>query len=118
MKTLILGASDNPERYAYQALRLLRHYEHEVVAIGNRTAKVLDVAIHNTPQNTGGIDTITIYLRPDRQTAYYDYILSLQPRRIIFNPGAENAELEQKAQQNGIKTENACTLVLLRTGQY
>lgn len=118
MKTLILGASDKPERYAYQALRLLRHYEHEVVAIGNRTTKVGDVAIHSTPQNAVDIDTITIYLRPDRQTAYYDYILSLQPRRIIFNPGAENAELEQKAQQNGIKTENACTLVLLRTGQY
>ena len=118
MKTLVLGASDKSDRYAYQALRLLWQYGHEVAAIGNRTATVGDVAIHSAPRNESNIDTITLYLRPDRQIEYYDYILSLQPRRIIFNPGTENAELEQIARQNGIETENACTLVLLRTGQY
>ena len=70
------------------------------------------------PLNVNDIDTVTLYLNAGRQLAYYDYILSLKPKRIIFNPGTENDELEQLAAENNIEALEACTLVLLSTGQY
>lgn len=118
MKTLIIGATDNADRYAYKALKLLRQYGHEVVAIGNRSAIVDGVPIIVGKPTISDIDTITLYINPAIQRDYGDYILSLRPRRIIFNPGTENAQLAQLARQNGIETENACTLVLLQTRQY
>ena len=117
MKTLVLGASLNPSRYSNRAIKLLRAYKHEVLAVGLDEGKAEDVKIeHNFPNEK--IDTVTVYLNPERQKAYYDKIISAKPRRIIFNPGAENAELEKLAEQNNIAVEEACTLVLLNTGQY
>ncbi|MBN8787308.1 MAG: CoA-binding protein [Terrimonas sp.] len=117
-KTLILGASSNPSRYSYLALNRLRNAGHEVEAIGKKEENVGDVQIHKAPLPLADIDTVTLYLNPQNQKQYYDYIVSLHPKRIIFNPGAENEELEKIAEQNNIPTMQACTLVLLATGQY
>ena len=117
-KTLLLGASANPTRYSYLAVNKLRSNGHPVVAIGANTGRVADVDMITEKIPFDDIDTVTLYLNPTRQEEYYDYIISLHPRRIIFNPGAENEELEKLAQQNKIQTMEACTLVLLSTGQY
>jgi predicted CoA-binding protein len=118
MKTLVLGASLNPSRYSNRAIKLLHAYKHEVIAVGRDEGNVENVEIdHDFPANAK-IDTITVYLNPEKQKAYYEKILKAQPRRIIFNPGAENAELENLAEQNGIQVEEACTLVMLNSGQY
>ena len=118
MKTLVLGASTNLSRYSNKAIKLLRAYKHDVLAVGRDTGLVEDVTIQSSFPENEKIDTVTMYLSPLHQQAYYDKIIAAKPRRIIFNPGAENTELEKLAAQNGIKTEEACTLVLLNTGQY
>src|SRR6185369_10065076 len=117
-KTLVIGASDNPDRYSNLAINRLRAKGHPVVGIGLKKVKVSDVEIDTDKKAYTDIDTVTLYLNPKRQMEYYDYILSLHPKRIIFNPGAENDELSELAQSKGIKTQEACTLVLLSTGQY
>jgi predicted CoA-binding protein len=117
-KTLVLGASDQPHRYSYLAIQRLRSKGHEVVGIGKHTGTVDDVTIMTTKEPVEEIDTVTLYLNPLHQKGYYDYILSLKPKRIIFNPGAENEELKQLALQNNIQPMEACTLVMLSTGQY
>jgi len=117
-KTLVLGASDNPQRYSYLAMNRLRGKGHPVVAIGRKPVAVGDVTIETEKKDFPGVDTVTLYINPLGQKEYYDYILSLHPRRIIFNPGAENEELARLAQANGIQPLEACTLVLLSTGQY
>lgn len=117
-RTLVLGASANPSRYSYLALKRLRANDHPVTAIGKRQAVVGDVAIETEKKPLENIDTVTLYLNPLHQKEYYNYILSLKPKRIIFNPGAENDELYDLAKKNGIEPKEACTLVLLSTGQY
>jgi predicted CoA-binding protein len=117
-KTLVLGASDNPSRYSYLAILRLRNHGHPVVAVGKKIAQVADVSIEKEKKEFGHIDTITLYLNPLHQKEYYDYILSLKPQRIIFNPGAENEELAALAIRHQIKVMDACTLVLLSTDQY
>ena len=117
-KTLVLGASDNPFRYSYLAIQRLRQHGHPVVAIGRKHAQVADVPVEKEKKLFEDIDTITFYLNPTHQREYYDYIFSLHPKRIIFNPGAENDELSDLAIKNGIKPMEACTLVLLSTNQY
>ncbi|WP_118972299.1 CoA-binding protein [Taibaiella koreensis] len=117
-KTLVIGASEDPSRYSYLAINNLRKKGHDVVAIGNRPGTVSDVTFGKDKEPFEGIDTVTLYINPTRQPEYYDYILSLHPQRIIFNPGAENPELEQLAENKGIRTMEACTLVLLSTGQF
>ena len=116
--TVVLGASDNPSRYSYLAVNRLRKYGHPVIAIGKKSGKVFDVEITKDKIPQTGVDTITLYLNPLHQKMYYDYIVSLNPKRIIFNPGTENDELAVLARQHGIKTMEACTLVMLSTGQY
>jgi predicted CoA-binding protein len=117
-KTLVIGASENPERYSFKAIQMLRSYGHPVVAIGNRIGNVGDVPFSNEKTPIEFVDTVTIYLNPKRQETYYDYVIGLHPKRIIFNPGAENQMFALKAEQSGIQVMAACTLVLLRTGQY
>jgi hypothetical protein len=117
-KTLVLGASDNPERYSFLAVNRLRSKGHPVVAIGRKVTRVSDVEVGTTKQPFTGIDTVTLYLNPSNQKEYYDYVLSLHPKRLVFNPGAENPELEGLARARGIQTQEACTLVLLSTGQF
>ncbi len=117
-KTLIIGASDNPERYAYKALKMLQSHNHPVVAVGRKAIEVSGVQIEKDKIHFDGIDTITLYVNPQNQIEYYDYILSLKPKRVIFNPGTENPELYKMLEQNGIGYEVACTLVLLSIKQY
>jgi len=117
-KTLVLGASDNPSRYSFLAVNRLRSHGHSVVAIGKKNTMVADVPIEKEKKDWKDVDTVTLYLNPTHQQQYYDYILSLKPKRIIFNPGAENDELADLAVKNGITTIDACTLVLLSTNQY
>ena len=117
-KTLVLGASTNPARYSFMAINNLRLKGYDVVAVGKHAGRVDDVDIELEAEPIEDLDTITLYLNPDNQKPYYDYILGQKPKRIIFNPGAENHELAIKAKENGIDTINACTLVMLNTGQY
>ena len=117
-KTLVLGASLKPYRYSNMAINRLVDQNHEVVAIGLREGIVADVPIVKGKPNLENIDTITLYMNPRRQVELYDYLLELNPKRIIFNPGTENMELMELAQTKGIKTEIACTLVMLSVGNY
>lgn len=117
-KTLVLGASDNPARYSYLAIQRLRSQGHPVVAIGKKNTQVADVNIETQKIPFADVDTVTLYLNPTNQQPYYDYIVSLKPKRIIFNPGAENDTLARLAKEKNIETLQACTLVLLSTGQY
>ncbi len=117
-KTLVIGASNNPARYSYLAIQKLRAYQHPVVALGLRQGVVGDTTITTEKLAHEAIDTITLYLNPTNQRAYYDYILSLQPKRIIFNPGTENDELMEMARKKNIEVMEGCTLVMLSTRQY
>lgn len=117
-KTLVIGASANPERYSNMAVNRLLAKGHEVEALGKRPGEVQGVSIATTPMPLENIDTVTLYLNPRNQQQYYDYIVSLNPKRVIFNPGAENDELEDILKEKGIKVQEACTLVLLSTGQF
>lgn len=116
--TVVLGASSNPGRYSYLAVNKLRRYGHPVVAIGKRMGKVDDVPIETDHIPVPDVDTITLYLNPNNQKEYYDYIMDLNPKRIIFNPGTENDELIRHAKENGIEPVIGCTLVMLSVGTY
>ena len=116
--TLVLGASDNPGRYSYLAIQRLKQYGHPVKAIGKKKTVSSGVDIETEHIKWDDIDTVTLYLNPLHQQQYYDYIISLSPKRIIFNPGAENPELAKLARENGIQPMDVCTLVMLSTGQY
>jgi len=117
-KTLVIGASENPERYAYKAVKSLLGKGNEVIAEGLRKGKIDNVNISNDKKVYEDVDTITLYVGPKNQPSWYDYIISLQPKRIIFNPGTENEELISLAKENNIHTEEACTLVMLSIGNY
>ncbi|NQY05964.1 MAG: CoA-binding protein [Flavobacteriaceae bacterium] len=117
-KTLVFGASLKSERYANMAMRRLVNAEHEVVAFGLRKGEVAGVAIDNSLLDYSDIDTVTLYLGARHQSAYYEYIISLNPKRVIFNPGTENPEFQELLNQHQIEFENACTLVLLGINQY
>lgn len=117
-KTLVLGASLNPSRYSNLAINRLVSYDQPTVAIGLKKGNVAGVSISNEMENFEDIDTVTLYLNPQRQVEYYEYILSLKPNRVIFNPGTENPEFYELLKKNNIESEVACTLVLLGTNQY
>ena len=117
-KTMVLGASTNPNRYSNIAVHKLNRYGHPVIPIGLRKGTINGITIQQGTPTIDAVDTITLYLNPVRQKPHYDYILSLQPKRIIFNPGTENPELMRLAHKKGIEVEIACTLVLLSMGSY
>lgn len=117
-KTLVFGASTKEERYSNKAVALLRQYNHDVIAVGIRAGEIHGVSIQSGEPKIEALDTLTIYLSEERQKNLEDYFLSLNPKRIIFNPGAENPSLYKKAQEAEIEVVNACTLVMLRTDQY
>ena len=117
-KTLVLGASTNPIRYSNAAVHRLAQGGFEVVPVGVQEGEISGVAIEQGQPALDDIHTITLYLNPERQQEYYDYILSLNPKRIIFNPGTENPELIRLAREKGIEVEMGCTLVMLAVGQY
>lgn len=116
--TLVLGASSNPERYSFLATNLLLEKGYSVYPYGIKKGIIGNIAILNEWPKAGTIDTVTLYLGPSGQVEYYDAIIELAPRRIIFNPGTENPNLQALATAKGIDTIEACTLVMLKTGQY
>lgn len=117
-KTIVLGASPNPSRYAYHAVQRLIEKGIEVFPIGIRKGEIQGIPILTGQPQLSDIHTITLYLNAQRQREYFDYILGLKPKRIIFNPGAENIELMELAKKAGIETLNECTLVMLSFGDY
>ncbi|MBC5841500.1 MAG: CoA-binding protein [Flavobacteriaceae bacterium] len=117
-KTLVLGASTKPDRYAFKAINMLVGKGHSVLAIGQNSGEVAGIKIQTKAIPLKNIDTITLYLNPARQRDYYNYIIEAKPKRVIFNPGTENPEFYQLLELNDIKSEIACTLVLLSTNQY
>lgn len=116
--TLVIGASENPTRYSNMAIRRLRSHQLPTHAIGLKPGKVEDVVIETGHPAFTDIDTVTLYIGPQNQDDIVSYVLSLQPRRVIFNPGTENSHFQQQLLDAGIQVEIACTLVLLGTGQY
>ncbi len=117
-KTLVIGASENKERYSNLAVNLLIQYHHPVIAIGNKIGSINNVPIQIGQPEIEGIDTVTLYLSEKYQEQYYDYIISLKPKRVIFNPGTENDKFAEKLISQNITAIEACTLVMLKTGQY
>ncbi|MEW5676337.1 CoA-binding protein [Flavobacterium enshiense] len=118
MKTLVIGASDHPERYSFLAVNSLLRNNHEVVAIGGHQGTIGNVNIETEKRLFEDIHTVSLYLNPLRQKEYYDYVIGLKPKRVLFNPGTENPEFFEILIQNNIPFEAACTLVLLSTNQF
>lgn len=119
-KTAIIGASENPNSYAFLAAMNLKSKSHDIVPLSIHEGEVANIKFQNlrVKPEIADIDTVTMYLNPSNQAEWENYILSLKPNRIIFNPGAENAPFANKAMKQGIETLNACTLVLLQTNQF
>ncbi|HSD13313.1 MAG TPA: CoA-binding protein [Flavobacterium sp.] len=118
MKTLVIGASVHPERYSFLAVNSLLEHGHEVVAIGGHKDTIGDVKIETEKLPFENVHTVTMYLNPTHQKEYYDYVISLKPQRVIFNPGAENEAFFDLLEKEHIPFESACTLVLLATNQF
>lgn len=117
-KTVVVGASNDRSRYSYQAVLRLMKYGHEVIPVSNKKGEVNGLTIHNDFPKIEDVDTVTLYVGPKNQEFYMDYILSLKPKRIIFNPGTANPLFEEKAKKAGIEVVPACTLVMLSIGNY
>lgn len=117
-KTLVIGASTNPERTAYTAIHRLVAANEKVEAVGLKAGEVAGIKIQTGHPAIQDVDTVTMYVGAKGQLSLYDYILSLKPKRIIFNPGAENEEFAEMCRKNGIEVVEACTLVMLSLGQY
>ena len=120
MKTVIAGASTNPSRYSFLAAKMLQEHGHEFVPIGLKKGELFGEPILEFSElpRVEKVDTVTLYIGPDNQKVWYDYLISLKPRRVIFNPGTENEEFAQQLAKVGIEVTQACTLVLLRSNQY
>ncbi|HEY1038491.1 MAG TPA: CoA-binding protein [Bacteroidia bacterium] len=116
--TVIIGSSENPERYAQKALVSLQKHGHTVYPVGLKEGTFNGTVIYTNNQNFESIDTVTLYVGPKNQPYWYEYIFSLKPKRIIFNPGTESNELMTLAKAKGIETIEACTLVMLSIGVY
>lgn len=117
-KTLIIGASTDPSRYSYLAANRLVSYKHEIELLGVKEGLVAGKEINTEKERFEDIDTVTLYVNPQKQSEYFDYVADLKPRRVIFNPGTENPVFEDFLTEKGIEPIEACTLVMLTTGQY
>ncbi|CAM3888928.1 CoA-binding protein [Aquirufa aurantiipilula] len=118
MKVLVYGASTNPQRYAYLAAHLLHQKGHEIVLVGIKKGELLGATIHPNDWVEENIDTVTLYVGPQNQEGLLEYLKKIHPRRVIFNPGTENEILKRNLEEEGIETDESCTLVLLQTGQF
>lgn len=117
-KTLVIGASDKPQRYSHMAAVRLKEHDHEIILYGRREGVSADETIRTEWENWEGVDTVTMYVAPNHQPELYERIMELNPRRVIFNPSTENSEFAKMLRDEGILVENACTLVLLSIGNY
>ena len=117
-KTLVLGASTNAHRYSYIAVKKLLSCGHEVIAVGIKSGSIEGIEIQIAGDIVEGIHTVTLYVSPKNQDQYYDYILNLNPRRVLFNPGTINTQFMRLLEENGIEVIEACTLVMLSANTY
>lgn len=119
-KTVIIGASPNPERYSYMAAQMLKQYGHEFIPVGVKRGELFGQPILNHDQlsKLDEIDTVTLYVSGRNQAGLEKHVLELNPKRVIFNPGAENIDFEDVLKEKGIEVVEGCTLVMLRSGQY
>jgi uncharacterized protein len=118
-RVIIIGASDKPDRYSHKALLLLQKHGHEVVPVNPGLVSIESIPVtRDLAEVAGAVDTVTMYVAPKISSDLADKLIALKPRRVIFNPGSENPALQSTLAAAGIETQDACTLVLLRTGQY
>tara|TARA_R110002050_G_scaffold109799_1_gene221381 strand:- start:112207 stop:112590 length:384 start_codon:yes stop_codon:yes gene_type:complete len=118
-KTAVIGATPNENRYAFKAVTKLTEHEYPVIALGFRDGEIAgNTIIKRWPSSISNIKVVSLYVGPARQPEFYNYIIGLHPKKVIFNPGTENKDFYQKLTENGIEFEEACTLVLLATGMY
>lgn len=117
-KVVVIGASPKKWRYSYKAVRMLEDYEYEVIALGKTPENIGSTMIQTGQPKIDDIYTISLYLNIENSTKIMDYILTLEPQRIVINPGAENPQLEMEAQEQGIEVLRGCTLVMLSTGTF
>ena len=117
-KTLVIGASTNPERYSYKAVHKLKEHLHPVIPLGVKSGEISGINIETEKMNFENIDTVTLYVSSKNQEEYLNFIINLKPKRVIFNPGTENPAIYPLLNQNKIETLEACTLVLLSIGNY
>ena len=117
-KTVVIGASENTERYSNRVIRMLHQQKIPVTAIGLKEGEIDGIKIQTGFPKIEEVETVTLYVGPAHQPQYYDYILSLKPERVIFNPGTENSEFEEKVRSAGIEVLEACTLTMLTVGTY
>ena len=117
-KTLVLGAAENPDRYSCKAVKALLRNDYEVVPVGFRSGSIKDTVILTGMPQIEDVDTILIYMGAKKQPDFYDYILNLNPRRVVFNPGAENPELQDILKEKGVEIVNDCALIMINTDCY
>jgi uncharacterized protein len=117
-KTLVIGASTNSERYAYKAVVALQKHAHQVIPVGLRDGEINGIKILTGKPDVKDLDTVTLYVGPQHQAEWYEYVIGLHPKRVVFNPGTENPEFEKLLQKNNIEPLEACTLVMLSIGNY
>ena len=117
-KTLVLGASPNPVRFSHKAVKSLLRHDEEVVAVGLREGLIVEEEIITGQPSIEGVHTVSIYIGSSRQTEYYDYIISLKPKRVIFNPGTVNPEFMARLKKEGIEPVSECMLVMISEGEY
>ncbi len=117
-KVLVIGASEKPDRYSNIASKMLLAYGHDIYAFGIKNGKIDHIEINTEWPINLLFDTVTLYIGPNHQDSYYQKIIDLKPKRVIFNPGTENVFFEDLLTENGIEAIEACTLVMLRTGQF
>lgn len=117
-KTVVIGASENPERYSYKATIALQRHHHEVIPVGIKDGIINGLGIIKGKPSVSNVDTVTLYVGPKNQSEWIEYVLSLKPKRVIFNPGTENPVFEQLLRKNNIEALEACTLVMLSIGNY
>lgn len=118
MTTLVVGASENPERYSFKAAHMLKAFGFAFLLYGPRKGAAAGQPIETTLPPKGSVHTLTLYISPLQQQGLISALLALEPQRVIFNPGTENSDFESALKQAGIAFEQACTLVMLQTGQY
>jgi len=117
-KTVVLGASPNPIRFSFKAVKSLLRHEKEVVAVGFREGLIAEEEILVGQPHIENVQTVSIYIGSSRQSGYYDYIISLKPKRVIFNPGTVNPEFMARLKNEGIEPVDACMLVMLNEGDF
>ena len=117
-KMLILGATENPDRYSCKTAKALDRNGYEVVAVGFKSGFIKHIIIRTGMPEIDDVDTVLLYMGKKKQSEFHDYIIGLKPRRVIFNPGAENPELQEILKEKGIEAIEDCGLIMINTDSF